>query len=290
MEIGMRDGSLPVAGYETTLAGLRDLGLTHVELAISRENKVRSLTSADEIDLATAPGVARLKSEAQDAGVQICALLCAQDFNAEDRTAQVDYAVTAVRAAAAVGAGTVRVDSYMKGQLDMPLAESVGLFVQGLRDVLDATSDCSIALGVENHGPQGNDVNWMRAVMDSIGSDRVGLTLDVGNWYWYGYPVSRVYDIYREFGARTKHTHVKNINYPEDLRETQREIGYKYGEYCCPLDEGNLEMARVVSILRECGFDGVLVVEDESIGKYSTEERPGVLRRDVACLRTAIAS
>ena len=289
MDIGMRDGSTPVAGYASTLAGLRDLGVHSCELAVNRNGRFRSLVSDAELDVGRPADRQRLANEAAEGGVRIQALLCAQDFNGPERAAHLAYVVNTVETAAVVGAVAVRVDIYMTGQGDLPLSERVDIYVQGLREVLAATPVCGVALGVENHGPQGNDEAWMRGVMAALPEARIGLTLDVGNWYWYGYPLSHVYDIYREFGSRVKHTHVKNINYPPEMQEKQREIGYKYGEYCCPLDEGNLDMARVVSILRECGYDGDLVIEDESVGKYPPEERPRILHRDVACLRAALS-
>jgi sugar phosphate isomerase/epimerase len=128
----------------------------------------------------------------------------------------------------------------------------------------------------------------MDGVLQRVDSPRLGLTLDLGNWYWFGHPLSTVYEIYAKYGPRTVHTHVKSIRYPQELREQQREIGYRYGEYCCPLDEGDLDFARAIRILRENGYDGDLVIEDESLGKFPPEERAGVLRRDVATLRRAM--
>ena len=63
-----------------------------------------------------------------------------------------------------------------------------------------------------------------------------------------------------------------------------------FRSFRAPLPDGDIEMARVVAILRECGYDGALCIEDESLGKFPVEERPGVLRRDIACLRAAIGA
>src|SRR5207248_7219794 len=95
---------------------------------------------------------------------------------------------------------------------------------------------------------------------------------------------------YAKYAPYTVHTHVKSIRYPEEMREERREIGYKYGEYCCPLDEGDLDFARAIQILRDGGYDGDLVIEDESLGKFAGDQRAGVLKRDIATLRSAIMS
>lgn len=290
MEVAVRDGSLYSAGFATAAEGLKALDVAAVEVAIDRDGAARSLTSERSLDLTSQDGQQELRRELAAAGARVCAFLCAQDFNNADRDAHVRWVVQAVRAADALGVPALRVDSAMTGQADLPLDDRVRLFADALLEVLRATPESSVALGIENHGRQGNDPEWMRGVIRRTASPRVGLTLDVGNWYWYGHPLSSVYTFYREFGPLVKATHVKNIRYPEALRETRREIGYEYGRYCCPLDEGDLDMARIAGILAECGYDGPLTIENEALGKYPAADRPGVLRRDADHLKAALAS
>jgi sugar phosphate isomerase/epimerase len=85
-----------------------------------------------------------------------------------------------------------------------------------------------------------------------------------------------------------KHTHVKNINYPPELANVRREVGVGYKDYCCALDEGNIDLARVVRILRAAGYDRDLCIENESLFKHPPEKRANVLRRDVAAVRAAM--
>ncbi|MBM3459973.1 MAG: sugar phosphate isomerase/epimerase, partial [Armatimonadetes bacterium] len=240
-------------------------------------------------DLKDSDQLARFRNELTAGGVRVCAFLCSQNFNHAERDAHIAWVVQAVRAADVLGTPALRIDSAMSGQAELSLDDRIRIFADAVTEVLRQTPNSSVALGIENHGRQGNDPAWMRGVIQRVGSPRVGLTLDVGNWYWYGHPLSRVYEIYREFGPLVKATHVKNINYPAEIRETQREIGYEYGKYCCPLDEGNLDMARVASILKACGYDGALTIEDESLGKVPDGERAAVLQRDVDHLKQAVA-
>jgi len=281
MEVAVRDACIYQAGFATGVEGLKALGVSLVEVAIDKEGRVRSLASDQLLDLADAGDLARFREELAANGLRVCAFLCSQNFNADDRDAHVAWVTQAVRAADALGVPAVRIDSAMSGQAELPLEERVRIFAAGVTDVLRQTPDSQVALGIENHGRQGNDPAWMRGVIEAVGSPRLGLTLDVGNWYWFGHPLSKVYEIYREFGPLVKATHVKNIRYPEELRETQREIGYEYAKYNCPLDEGDLRMSQVAAILRECGYDGPLTIEDESLGKYPEGERQAVLKRDV---------
>lgn len=92
----------------------------------------------------------------------------------------------------------------------------------------------------------------------------------------------------RHFAPKVKHTHVKNIAYPPEMREQQRPIGYEYGRYVCPIYEGDINHSIVVDILREAGYDGDLCIEDESLGKFAPEERRSVLQRDAEHLKALI--
>lgn len=291
MIVGIRDGTLMGGGYENIAAGLRALEVTSVEMTYDRDGTVRSLTEgAERIDLSTAEGRKRLATERERAGVQISALMLANNFNAPDRDAEVAWVVGAVRAAEALGIPGLRIDSIMKGEADLTLDERVERTVVCLRRVLEETAGSKVELGIENHGRCGNDPIFLERTIQGVGSSRFGLTLDVGNLYWYGHPLSELYRLYEKFAPHVKHTHVKNIAYPAEIREQQREIGFKYGQYSAPLAEGDIDFRRAFGILRKGGYDGDVTIEDESIGRLPTEERHGVLRRDADHLREVLQS
>jgi sugar phosphate isomerase/epimerase len=172
----------------------------------------------------------------------------------------------------------------------MPLNERQFHFAKCMKKVLDATSSSNVALGIENHGFQGNDPDFLDGVLASVGSNRVGLTMDIGNFYWAGHPLEKVYKIHEHFAPVTKHTHVKNIAYPEDVRNTQRQLGWEYGKYVCPLPDGDIDIAKVVGILKKAGYKGDLNIEDESLGKFSQEEKAKVLKRDVDHIKQILKS
>jgi sugar phosphate isomerase/epimerase len=73
------------------------------------------------------------------------------------------------------------------------------------------------------------------------------------------------------------------------MATVRREVGAGYKEYCCALDEGNIDLARVVRILRAAGYDRDLCIENESLFKHPQETRSDVLRRDVSAERAAMA-
>jgi sugar phosphate isomerase/epimerase len=87
-----------------------------------------------------------------------------------------------------------------------------------------------------------------------------------------------------------KHTHLKNIAYPVELRETTREGGWEYGKYVSSLEEGDINHARVIKILARAGYKGDICVEDESLGHHDTAEaRIALLKRDVEYVKRLVA-
>ena len=145
--------------------------------------------------------------------------------------------------------------------------------------------DLEIEFAVENHGAISNKLEFLRGLYKGVGSPRLGHTLDTGNFYWYGYPLSKVYEIIEELAPVTKHTHIKNINYPQDTREQNRGMGWEYEKYVSPLSEGNIDLGRVTELLKKAKFKGDLCIEDESLGKFPPEERKSILKRDVDFLK-----
>lgn len=290
MEVAVRDGSFKDAGFDSGVDAMRYLGVSAVEVAINKDGVVSSLVDGRPLNLTKAEDLDTFARENRDAEMRVCTFLCAQNFNAPDTAPQLAWVVQAAQAAEKLGVPSLRVDSIMTGQTDLPLEERVRIFADAATEVLRATANTNVALGIENHGPQGNDPEWMRSVLRRVASPRLGVTLDVGNWYWYGHPLSRVYEIYQEFGPYVKATHVKNINYPADIQETQRQVGFEYGKYCCPFDEGNIDMKKVVSLLRAAGYEGPLTMEDESVGKFPQEQRAAVMLRNADHLREALAA
>ena len=117
-----------------------------------------------------------------------------------------------------------------------------------MREVLRQTEGSRVAVGMENHGAQGNDPEFLTGVLQAIPDPRLGLTLDTGNFYWSGQPLSELYRIYARFAPRVRHTHVKSIAYPAAERERRRETGWKYGEHASPLADGDIDLARVIQL------------------------------------------
>jgi sugar phosphate isomerase/epimerase len=281
MYLSIRDDIIFAAGYATLAEGLRDLNLPGVELFVNRDDTVPAIApegGKTRLNLADPADQAALQAQAQACGARISALCMGNDFNAADKAFEVAWAVRTVRAARQLGAPAIRIDAIMHGEKELPLEQRYALVANAVQQILEQTADTGVDLGIENHGFQGNDPDFLQGLLSAVGSPRLGLTLDSGNFYWRGWPLSRVYTIFEQFAPYVKHTHIKNIQYPPELRETQRQMGYEYGKYVCPIHEGDIDLGRYIAILRAAGYDRDICLEDESLGKYDPAQRKANLR------------
>lgn len=291
MYVAIRDGVLMAGGYRSLVEGLADLGLDSLEVDVRKDRRLRWLEPREGeqwVLLDSEAAIREWRQEYERHRVRPCALLLANDFNAPDMKAEMDWVLWSVRLAAEAGVPVCRIDSAMSGQKELPREERVALFVQRARELVAATADTGVNFGIENHGHQGNDPVWMEAVIKGVGSERFGYTMDTGNFYWAGHPLSKVYQILEQFAAWARHTHVKNIKYPPETREKQREVGWEYGKYVSPIYEGDIDHRRVARILEHAGYQGPFCIEDESLGHYQPEERREVLRKDAAYLKSLV--
>jgi sugar phosphate isomerase/epimerase len=290
MKVSVRDALVPVSDGNNLFAGLRQLGLEAIEIDVRLDGSTPHVpVSAGKTgSIAGEAAVRELSRRLRDEGIHVSALLLGTDFASPDPEAQVEWAILATRAAAALGAPAVRIDTATRNRT-LSFDEVRNNFIRRIGQVLDRTADTAVGLGIENHGHISNDPAFLDGVFAAVGDDRLGMTLDTGNFYWYGWPLAQLYRTLEHFAPRAKHTHIKNINYPAEMVEKRREIGYEYGKYCSPLDEGNIDIARVVRILIAAGYRGDLCIENEALGKYPQAERLGVLRRDADTLAKAVA-
>jgi len=287
MQVSVRDGMLGVMGKSDPSEALAALGLASVELAVNKEGKVTWIApdGQDSFDVTSASDVAALKAALAEQKSEACALLMANDFTSDSYDDEVAMLVATCEAAEGMGVPAVRVDMVMRKE-GLEEDEFVGLCAGAVKSALGATSN--VRIGVENHGGTSNRPELLDKVFGATGDMRFGLTLDSGNFYWYGHPLDKVYQIMEKYAARIYHTHIKNIAYPEEIRNTQREMGFEYGKYVCPIYEGDVDHARFVTILKGAGYTGTLCVEDESLGKFSPDQKQDVLRKDVAYLKSLL--
>ena len=283
MYISLRDCMVNHGEFASPVEGMRHLGVEAVEIALERDFRVLVMDSSEKIVLRTDEDAATYKKHLAGLGIRPCCFLTACDFSAGERDANIQWIARALELAHILDMPVIRIDSAMSKERELDFEARVRLFAEGLGGALERTAGLSVAMGIENHGFQGNNLAFQLNVYKTVGSDRLGATMDTGNFYWRGYPLSEVYGILNILAPYAKHTHLKNIRYPEDQREVVREAGWEYGTYVSPLDEGDIDHGKVLRLLAAAGYEEDICIEDESLGHYETpEERIAVLERDVA--------
>jgi len=206
---------MPLTVFGGIKAGMDAMGIDQVELELFHDNTLYSLTAGDSrLPVGCEAEIEAYAQHLADNHIKCCAILLHNNFAADDIDAEVDWVSWAVRVTAMLGANAIRIDAIMSKEMEWSLEQRVQRFADCMKRVLDATSDLEVGLGIENHGVQGNDPEFLDLVLGRVGSPRVGLNLDMANFYWRGYPLNRVHEIIRHFAPRVKHTHAKNINYP----------------------------------------------------------------------------
>ena len=286
MDVAIRDAMVAAAvGPTRTLESIGVLGASTVELEVGEDFTAPAFHGDDGAPL----NARAIATELRSRGVRVSALLVANDFASASAGGddQVTWVVDTVDFASELHVRAVRIDPLARDKTTAP-ADAAERFVRGVRQVLEQTRGSTIDLGIENHGPIANDPAWVDTVVGELDDPRVGLTLDTGNFYWYGFPLDQLYGLIEKYAPRAKHTHIKSINFPPEAANRRREIGWEYKQYCCALDEGNLDLRRVVRILRDAGYDRDLCIENESLFKHPPEAKLDVLLRDVRALREAM--
>lgn len=291
MYLSIRDCMVAGGEFDTPAAGLKHLGVDAVELELRPDFTVRAMDSDEWVALDSDASASAYAAHLQSLGIRPCCFLTARDWSVGEMHENIQWVARSIELAGILGMSSVRIDSAMSRERDLPFDERVALFVEGLGGALDRTAGSKVALGIENHGYQGNNLAFLLNIFQAVNSERLGSTMDTGNFYWRGYPLSEVFGILKILAPYAKHTHLKNIQYPECVREDIREAGWKYGVYVAPLDEGDIDHGRVLPLLKVAGYTGDICIEDESLGHYATpQERVRVLERDVAHVRHLLAA
>jgi len=288
MYVSIREDILKQAGYNSMAEGLKDLGLDSVETEFFRDYTVYKPDSWEKLPLTGDNAAPVINAAFNPAGIKICAFLLHNNFNCADQAGEINWVVDVVKTADKLQIPAIRIDAITKGEREESFEIRINRFVECMKKVLAETKGSRVQLGIENHGVQGNDPAFLQQVIKRVGDKRLGVNMDTGNFYWYGNPLDKVYEILKSVAEYTKHTHVKNIRYPEETRNQQREIGWEYGKYVSPIYEGDIDHGRVVQILKAAGYDGPLTIEDESLGKFEPETRKEILRKDVSYLKNLL--
>jgi sugar phosphate isomerase/epimerase len=288
MYTAIRDAMLKEASGQSIFETLKTTGSSAIEINVLSDGSYNNLVLEDGSTPYSNSNTSELKERLDKEGVRVAALLMGTDFSGEDADEHVEWAKRTIQAAHELGAPAVRIDTATRNQ-DISVDEVRDNFVRRISKVLQDTASTGIGLGIENHGRISNDPKFLDEVFAAVGDDRLGMTLDIANFYWWGHPLDELYPILERFAPYARHTHMKNIDYPQDMMNQRREIGFEYGRYAAPIYEGNIDIKRVIGILKTAGYTHSLCIENEALKKAAEgEERIDVLRREVQHLNESL--
>jgi sugar phosphate isomerase/epimerase len=281
--VGCRDAHLKVAGERDCWSAMKTLGAECAEVEVRLDLTCPGLFHPERsYTLATADGVAALKEDLAASGCTIAAFMMANRFD-ERLDDELACTRSVVRASRQLGVNAIRIDVVPR-KIDaehfLPFA------IQACKRMCEIAEGTPVRYGLENHGKITNDPVFLEKLFAGVGSEKLGLTLDTANFYWWGHPLDELYAIYDRLAPRVVHTHCKSIKYPDDQRNARREMGWEYGKYCCPIHEGDIDFTRVLATLRRANYRGALCVENESLGRFPESERAEIVRKEIAWLKT----
>lgn len=283
--IACRDTHLKSTGQADCWSALKAIGISGVEVNVSRELACSSLFHpGKQYRLDTPAQRQSLMDDLAAQGMKITAF-CMNNQLDGSLDAEVAWAGKVVEAAKEMKVHAIRIDVVPQ---KTPRDAFLPVAVKACRSLCDLVDGSPVHYGIENHGNTTNDPEFLARLFEGVGSKNLGLTLDTGNFYWYGHPLQDVYKIFERFASRVVHTHCKNIHYPEDQRHVRRPMGWEYDKFNCPLYEGDIDYTKLASILRQAGYQGDLCIEDEALDKFPAENRLGVLKKEAELLKSLV--
>ena len=282
LPVGCRDLYLKDAGKPDSWSCMKALGAECTEVNVELDLACASLFHPQHnYTLATPEGIQTLKDDLAASGCRISAFMMSNHLD-ERLEQELESARRLVQAAQQLGVAAIRIDVVprkLDGDKFLPFA------VDACKRLCALAEGMAVRYGVENHSTITNNPQFLDKLFAGVGSDKLGLTLDCANLYWWGHPLKDLYPIYEKFAPRVVHTHCKSIRYPADKRNVQRPMGWEYGKYNCPIYEGDIDFKRLIKILRKANYRGDLCVEDESLEKLPVAERGEVLKKEITFLK-----
>jgi len=282
--IACRDVHLKSVGQKDVFSAMDAIGVDGVEVTVHLDGRCPDLFDhGKKYSIADADNIRILNDVLQKNKKKITAFCLHNRFD-ERADEEVDLVVKTARAAVALGVPSIRIDIVPRRLKDKE-DEFIKFAIQTGQRLVKETNDTPIRFGVENHGGTTNKPEFLRKLFNGVGSKRFGLTLDTANFYWFGHPLSKLYEIYSEFARWACHTHCKSIQYPKAEQEKKRRMGWEYGKYTCPIYEGDIDFKRVLAVLEKNNYAGDLCIENESLRRFPKEQHQMILAREVAFLR-----
>jgi sugar phosphate isomerase/epimerase len=213
---------------------------------------------------------------ADEAGLAIRSLSGYCDFAQPDAgtlTGEVRRLLTYCRAASQINVSVVRafVGDVKPGITFSAVRDNI---IAAFKEATQEAQAMGITLGIENHGHLVNDGPALAALVDEVGADNLGFTIDTGNFAWAGHNASQVRDDFAAVLPRVVNVHIKD--------------GHWVGEgfVFVPAGEGELPLQWLLEALAAQGYDGPIYSEYEGSGNIveGTRQSIGFLKNVLVAL------
>lgn len=164
------------------------------------------------------------------------------------------YLQRAIRFAAVLKAPVVNTDESYRPEW-VTMEEAWPVMTYTLKAVLRVAERYGIAIGIEPHSVISRTTEGLLRIAGLVESPMLRINYDTGNAYLAG---EDIYEALERIGSRLVHMHAKDISVEHSDAERGKVTGTPVG---CGCGDGVVDWARVFSIVRKHGFNGVFSVE-----------------------------
>lgn len=214
--------------------------------------------------------IPQARAWAHETGLKIVSVSGYNDFAQTDRAAlqpEVERLRDACRIAAALDVPLVRafVGDAKPG---VSLERAWPAFVEGFRLALPEAERLGVTIAAENHGRLLNDGPTLVRLIEEVGSPRLRITIDTGNFCWAGHTLEQAKADYAAVLPHVVNVHIKDGVWADG--------GFAF----VPAGDGELPLTELFADLAAHGYDGPVCSEFEGAGDF----REGT-KRSIAFLK-----
>jgi len=166
----------------------------------------------------------------------------------------VPYLQKAIRFAAAIGAPVVNTDEGIRPPW-VSLEDAFHVIKYTLTTILQTAERYGVYVGIEPHQSISRTTEGLLRIATLVKSPRLRVNYDTGNAYLAG---EDPYAGLKAVRHLLVHVHAKDIAIKQAEAEKGKVTGTAVG---CACGDGVIDWAKVIAILRQSGYDGVLSVE-----------------------------
>lgn len=147
---------------------------------------------------------------------------------------------------------------WIGGLWEMGIEEVIDLIVAQFKEYVKYAEEYDVDLAMENHFAILQDADRCIRIINEVGSERLGLNNDTGNWFYGGQNTEWMKEAFLKLAPYTKSTHIKDgkKSYnPFQLLGPMARIGWGEGTI---LGHGEVPIKNCIRELKKVGYKGPL--------------------------------